>query len=178
MIAPATLAWTVLGVIGAGLAGTIAYEAAPAPHRAASLTAAPSVQPAPPAQPEAARGDDAATATILARPLFASDRRPDPEQSSQRGAPGLPRLSGIVYAPNSAFGIFQADAKTKPVIVPAGGFIAGCGVGTIERDRLTLTCGAVTHVLQPSYLQGAVLAAPIPITRLLHAKRTDPALQP
>jgi hypothetical protein len=177
MISPATIAWTVLGVLGTALAGTIAYEAAPAPHRDAPVAAASIVPQAAPSRPLPARADDTAVETVLARPLFAPDRRPDPDQSAARGAPGLPRLSGIVLAPGNAFGIFQADAKAKPVIVGDGGSIAGCGVGGIEHDRLTLTCGAVSHILRPSYLQGAAFT-PIPITRLLHAKRTDPALQP
>jgi general secretion pathway protein N len=168
-------AWWMLGGTAALLAGTIALEAMPAPRAVPAARPVAVAAAVPAASPASAPPDRGLVQTILARPLFAPDRRPDAETGAARA--GLPRLAGIVFVPGDAVGIFQADEKAKPVSVAEGGFIGGCGVVRVERDRVTITCNGATHVMRPSYLN-AVAAAPVPISRLLHAKRTDPALQP
>ena len=60
----------------------------------------------------------------LARPLFAPDRRPAP--GTVAADPGMPRLTGIIAAPDGAVAIFQ----------PAGS--AQTGSGTLRRARRRL----------------------------------------
>ncbi len=125
--------------------------------------------------------------TVLARPLFNPDRRP--AASSVAADAGLPRLAGIIAAPDAAIAIFQ-PGKGKPVLARAGDTVAGWQVAAVsptlvslrkDTDRLALApsfglsdAAAVTQQHKPAPSRWEA-AAP---TGLLRARWSNGQLQP
>jgi general secretion pathway protein N len=77
---------------------------------------------APDTDPPAAQPIDAWVSTILARPLFAPDRRP-PARQDMPIEVELPRLIGVLVSPASRLAIFAGAAGGKPLVVAEGGSV-------------------------------------------------------
>ena len=177
------------------LAGLLGWESLPVSGDSAVVApvAAPvaGVAPAVTVAPVAAWTD-----AVLARPLFASDRRPVAHEAAVRSSAGvqevLPRLAGTVRSGDGMVAIFapggtapvdpaaKAVPVEKPVVVGRAGMVAAWtvvditdGSATLERDGRTVTLSLAysnapveAHVVAPQALV------------LLHDKRTSPFLQP
>jgi len=136
-----------LGVISAGLLALIALEAIHAPV-AASTAAAPIEASRLPA----VAVDDVAALVpvILARPLFATDRRPKSGPAAIGAASDdMPRLAGILINGTQRSAIFQPANEGKPVTLVEGDQIAGWQVQQITADGVTLTGPKGTQTVQP-----------------------------
>ena len=96
---------------------------------------------------------DALLATILARPLFSSTRRPPPpggrDQAADSGLADT-RLTGIVIAPGHRIAIF-APAGTKAVTVSEGELVSGWRVERITARQVSLSGPEGTRTLQPKF---------------------------
>jgi general secretion pathway protein N len=90
-------------------------------------------------------------ATILARPLFSSTRRPPPN-ASQGGAGDSDladtRLTGIVTAPGRRFAIFAVSGD-KPLRVAEGEAVSGWRIESITPREVSLSGPSGTKTLQP-----------------------------
>lgn len=86
--------------------------------------------------------------TILARPLFSPDRRP--EASGARSVSGLPRLAGIVMTGSRRVAIFAAPGS-KPVVVDEGARIGPYDVKAISESGVTVVGPEGTMVLRPMF---------------------------
>jgi hypothetical protein len=161
---------------------------------AASAQQAPAT-PAAPASPDTGRSE-VWSATLLARPLFAPDRRPVAEAPSPavvaHDTP-LPRLSGIVLSPNLRFAIFEGDHATRAIVVADGGTIAGWTVAAIAPNAVTLSRdGSQPVTLRPRFVGAKPetiatnLPPPPPVSRwtnpaatgVLRTRWSNPQLQP
>lgn len=135
-----------LGVLAFALLALIALEALEAP---APATAAAPVQAI---HLPAAAVDDGAdfVPIILARPLFALDRRPKAGPAAV-GAVGddMARLAGILIDPPQRHAIFQPSGDGKPLSLVEGDQIAGWQIQRIAPDGVTLTGPQGTQTLQP-----------------------------
>jgi hypothetical protein len=135
-----------LGVISLALLAVIAMEAfqTPAPATAAA--------PAQATRLPAAAVDDVSgfVPIIVARPLFAPDRRPK-AGPAVAGAPSddMPRLAGIMIERTQRRAIFQPSGDGKPVTLVEGDQVAGWKVQQIAADGVTLTGPKGTQTLQP-----------------------------
>ena len=90
-------------------------------------------------------------ATILARPLFSTTRRPPPAQRRPGGRHSTfddTRLAGIVTEPGHRFAIF-APAGAKPLIVSEGDTVSGWRVDSITAREVSLSGPGGTKTLQP-----------------------------
>jgi general secretion pathway protein N len=99
--------------------------------------------------------------TVLARPLFNADRRP--ERADKGHAAGLARLTGIIIAGSSRSAIFAAKGQ-KPAVVSEGGEIGGYRLLRISYDSVELGGATGTLILHPQFpLPSAeVGSAPLP----------------
>jgi hypothetical protein len=141
------------------------------------------------------------TDAVLARPLFARDRRPVAHEAGVRSSGGvqdvLPRLAGTVRSSDGLVAIFvpggsapvdaapggsgvKAVPGEKPVVVGRAGMVAAWtvvditdGSATLERDGRTVTVN-LSFSNAPAE---AHVVAPQALV-LLHDKRTSPFLQP
>jgi len=87
---------------------------------------------------------------VLARPLFEPSRRPPAEgHSVAAGAPGLPRLSGVIVTPTGRQAIFAGSGK--PVIVAEGATLDGFTVRSITAGEVTVIGANGVQVLHPSF---------------------------
>jgi hypothetical protein len=88
--------------------------------------------------------------TILARPLFALDRRPKAGPATA-GAPSddMPRLAGVIIERTQRRAIFQPPGDGKPVTLIEGDQIAGWQIQGIAADGVTLTGPKGTQTLEP-----------------------------
>ena len=76
--------------------------------------------------PAAVVSDDSGLVPIiLARPLFASDRRPTASAAAVAASDDMPRLAGILIDGTQRSAIFQPSGDGKPVTVAVGDQIAG-----------------------------------------------------
>jgi hypothetical protein len=186
------------------LAAAVAAEVADRPtgdveSPAASTQHATAAAPAAAALPDATHSE-AWSATLLARPLFAPDRRPVPGPAAPvaHDVP-LPRLSGIVLSPDLRFAIFEGEHATRAIIVADGGAIEGWTVATIAADSVTLARdGSQSVMLRPHFAAGTGVAGgtrvaavappprPPPVSRwvnpaatgILRSRWSNPQLQP
>jgi hypothetical protein len=190
----------------AGLVCVLAWESLPGaadPVAATQISARTS-----PATPhEAPRPVATWTSQILARPLFAQNRRPMlvaahlPVRASV-AAESLPRLAGTIRSNNALMAIFQSadtgfarpfpapnmprDAEppapsAKPVVVGRDGMVEGWRVQDITDETATLERDGRSVTLHISYAnlpQGAAQVTPPQLAVLLHEKRTNAFLQP
>lgn len=92
------------------------------------------------------------TQTILARPLFNSNRRP--ADSDDAGGDGLPRLSAIIIGQDLTSAIF-AIAGQKPLVVETGGTVNGDKVQSINADSVVLLTANGPIRLRPQFIKPA-----------------------
>jgi hypothetical protein len=170
------------------LAGLLGWECLPGPDDPSVVlpaAAPPVIVPAMAAAPVATWVD-----TVLARPLFTTDRRPKLLASgvpaNRAGVPAvLPRLAGTVRSNNGLMAIFALtgtapNAAQKPVVVGRDGIVATWTVVDIIDGAVTLERDGRTMTLHLSYSNAPVaphVVAPEALV-LLHDKRTSPFLQP
>lgn len=154
--------------LGAALAATIALELtrgtaddggmiAPVPRSAPAL---PSRAAAPPSEEDRQGLVDG----ILARPLFATSRRPaDAPAAGPASAPAsLPRLAGVLVHGGSRSAIFAATGNGRPAVVGEGGRVGGYTVQSIEAGQVTIAGPSGAQVLRPAFDARAPGAAPPP----------------
>jgi hypothetical protein len=144
---PRDVALGSLGLLSFALVAIIAAEAieAPAPAATAAAPVAASALPT-------AEVDDTASSLpiILARPLFALDRRPSASGSTIGAvSDDMPRLSGILIDQSQRRAIFQPGGDAKPVSLSEGEQVAGWQIQKIAADGVTLTGPKGTETLQP-----------------------------
>jgi hypothetical protein len=153
----------VLLVVGVALVGVIAWELAGAPNATDMMPSRPRTVAAAAATARAPDDDHlpAWVATVLARPLFSPDRRPEAGTAAVAGADlaGLPRLTGILVGPFGRSAIFAGQGH-KPIVVAEGGRIAAYQVTVIEPTQVRLVGPHGTQVMQPSFDQSAAAQAP------------------
>ena len=90
-------------------------------------------------------------ATILARPLFSSTRRPPENASAGPAADGDladARLTGIVTEPGRRIAIFAVSGG-KPLKVAEGDEVSGWRIDSITPREISLTGPSGTKTLQP-----------------------------
>ena len=102
---------------------------------------------------------------ILARPLFATTRRPaDAPAAGPAPVPAsLPRLAGILVHGSSRSAIFAASGSGRPVVIQEGGRVGGYTVQSIEAGQVTLAGPGGNQVLRPAFdarQQGAAAGVP------------------
>ena len=134
-------------MISAGLLGLIALEAVHTPAPASTVAA-----PIQASRLPAAAVDDVAgfVPIILARPLFAVDRRPKAGPAAVGAvSDDMPRLAGIMIDPTQRRAIFQPANEGKTVTLAEGDQIAGWQILQITADSVTLTGPKGTQILQP-----------------------------
>ncbi len=84
--------------------------------------------------------------TILARPLFASSRRPSAAETVQSSVPMLPRLTGVIIAPGTRLAMF-ASAEGKVVTAAMGAKVGGYVITSIAPSAtILLGQNGVRHV--------------------------------
>ncbi len=147
--------WPILALsaLAALLTGLIVREAtleASTPEPAPLVAAAPAAsRPVGPSGPSADQ-----IASLIARPLFSSGRRPAAEtrapEVAARAAP-LPRLAGIMVMGGTRQAIFAPEAAGKAVVVGEGDTIGGFRVQSIHEREVTLQDGATLRSVQPRY---------------------------
>lgn len=143
---------------------------APAPSRRAA-SPAPAASPSPVA---------AWVATILARPLFAPDRRPPSLTGMAANRVALPRLAGTIRTKSGLRAIFAPSGAPKQVAVGLDGWIAGWKLADIGDGEVILEQNGRTATLRLSYDKAPTVEQ---VERpqayvLLHSKRTSAFLQP
>lgn len=156
------------------LAGAIALEFWDGIGDDADAASIVAIRPGSPASPSTAPAASGATAPapalateILARPLFASGRRPyQAEAASPDDAPvtDLPRLAGIVTIMDTKFAIFQPRDGGKPIVIGVGDTLHGRKIQAIGIDEIVL-----------SGPDGSEHLRPLPDPALEHVSRPDPA---
>lgn len=114
--------------------------------------------------PAAVVSDDSGLVPIiLARPLFASDRRPTASAAAVAASDDMPRLAGILIDGTQRSAIFQPSGDGKPVTVAVGDQIAGWRIQQIALDGVTLAGPKGTQTLQPKADPALAAAAPAPV---------------
>ena len=90
---------------------------------------------------------------ILARPLFATNRRPAdaPAAGPAPVAANLPRLAGVLVHGDSRSAIFAASGSGRPAVVQEGGRVGGYTVQSIEAGQVTLAGPSGSQVLRPAF---------------------------
>ena len=77
-------------------------------------------------------------ATLLARPPFSPDRRPAEQAGAQSaGAPGLPRLTGIIVGPFGRRAIFDGHGR-ESIVVDEGGRVDAYTVQSIDMAQVEM----------------------------------------
>jgi hypothetical protein len=88
-------------------------------------------------------------AVALGRPLFAPDRKPTP--GALAADPGMPRLTGIIEAPEGSIAIFQPKGSAKSVVARAGERVGNWEVTSIGADAVNLRKESNVVVLSPRF---------------------------
>ncbi|HEY0181885.1 MAG TPA: hypothetical protein VGC09_03670 [Rhodopila sp.] len=174
-----------LAVITAEVVGG-ADTGADASRRAAAVRLFP---PAPKQTVEAAGSPDGWLAEVLARPLFAPDRKPLPGTTA--ADPGMPRLTGIIASADAKVAIFQPAGDAKPLVARFGEMVGGWEVAAISANAVNLRKQNAVVVLSPRFNGTAPAAAAVQEVRkirprwevaaskgLLRARWSNPQLQP
>jgi hypothetical protein len=106
--------------------------------------------------------------SVLSRPLFASSRRPETEQSltvSRSFDDELPRLTGIVINDRIRLAIFQPKKPEKAIVIGIGDAIEGEKVTAISAHYVVIAGPAGERHLQPApdaSIKPAIAAVPAP----------------
>ena len=158
-------------------AGVFAAEMAAAPPpdaEIASVVPPRMPTPLPAARPSASGQYDVLVATILARPLFSTTRRPPQHSDGPAADSDLDnaRLAGIVTEPGHRFAIF-APTGAKPLIVSEGDTVSGWRVESITAREVSLSGPGGTKTLEPKIDPNLAPPAPPPM-----AAATPPAVPP
>jgi hypothetical protein len=95
-------------------------------------------------------GSGELVAQILARPLFAPDRRPE-ETATGPTEPSLGRLSGVMVSSVGREAIFDGGAQGKTVVLPEGGRLGQYLVESISGNSVTLVGPAGRRVVHPVF---------------------------
>jgi hypothetical protein len=121
------------------------------------------------------------TRLVLARPLFAQDRRP-PQTAKPAAAAAevLPRLTGTIRTDDRLLAIFAPAGSGPPIVVARDGTVAGWTVTDIADGAVTLDRDGSALIVRLGFDKSAVTAAAPPSQTLvlLHERRTNPFLQP
>jgi len=89
---------------------------------------------------------------LLARPLFATTRRPVVALATPALPPAsLPRLAGILVHGRSSSAIFAATGEGRPVVVQEGAQVSGHTVQSIGAGQVTLSGPGGQQVLRPTF---------------------------
>jgi hypothetical protein len=94
-------------------------------------------------------------ASVTARPLFSSTRRPSAVANKSAGSAtaleAVPRLTGVIIGPSGGWAIF-ADANGKSHAAAAGDAIGAFKVRAISPGIVTLTGSEGDRVLRPTFV--------------------------
>ncbi len=138
--------WLLAALLAAGLAA----EAMPGgKRRPVALPVAPAGSP----QAAAAAAEPLTqwVATVLARPLFAADRRPvapAANATASTGPQALPRLAGIVVSPTGRSAIFAGDHS---MVVAEGAVVGPWRVVAIRADAVDVSGPQGERTVKPTY---------------------------
>lgn len=180
-------------LLSAALVMVVAAEIAPWPGGAGGSGPVAAGRPSDAAGRDASRrtGSDLGrwVGVILDRPLFSPNRRPAPGAPTTVAAAGVPRLSGIVMAPDEAVAIFRQAKGAKPLVVRAGELVDGWVVSTIGANGVDLRKDDARMTVTPQFDDGTAPARAdlsrtvsrwvvAPPTGLLRARWSNPQLQP
>lgn len=159
-----------LWIVAAVLAGVVATELRGVPGQGGSV-------PVPFAEPPAREAlgmpsgvpRQTLVATILARPLFASNRRPPAEAGTARAdagpGTGLPRVAGVLVGPSGRSVIFAAEGTEKPMVMAEGDRVAGFVVQSIAPGQVTLLGPGGMRVLRPTFEPAGARSPPPALVR-------------
>ncbi|MFE8873540.1 hypothetical protein ACE4RV_10350 [Acetobacter persici] len=86
--------------------------------------------------------------TVLGRPLFAPDRRPD---ATAAQAETLPVLTGIVHFAGQDGALFRGAGNSAGHLVRQGESVAGWRVVAVTRESVTLERGGQQIVQRPDF---------------------------
>lgn len=101
--------------------------------------------------------------SILARPLFNTDRRPVAGAVATGGpTEGLPRLTGVMVTPGGRQAIFAASVGGRQIAVAVGGHIGVFTVSRIDESGITVLGPDGPRQIRPSFAVGAEAAANAP----------------
>jgi len=160
---PRNLALGSFGALSAVLLAVIALELSAAPAPPPRDAAPVRVADLPTTEAEDVSG---LVPTILARPLFARDRRPSASAAAAGASDQMPRLAGILIDRGQKRAIFQPEGDAKPISVAEGEQVAGWQVKTIAADGVTLAGPKGTETVQPkpdpALAAAAATAQPLP----------------
>lgn len=179
-----------LGLVGCVLAGVVATEVAYWPGRDRP---AGDVRPRIVAAPAVVHGGEAKgllgqrMGVVLARPLFAPDRKP--AAGAVAADPAMPRLTGIIASPDGAMAIFQPAGNVKPLVARHGDTVGGWEVTKVSADSVDLWRAPDRIVLVPRFdnlqIEAGKSVKPTPTrweaaaqTGLLRARWSNAQLQP
>jgi hypothetical protein len=136
---------------------------------------------------------DKTIAIILGRPLLSPSRRPAAvaqDASAVQRKASLPKLSGIIHAPDLRRAIFQSQGSGKPIVtaVSEGQAINDWTVRSIGPESVTLVRDGEAVLVRPTF--GTITIepppTPPPVSRwvaaaksgVLRARWANPQLQP
>lgn len=100
------------------------------------------------AHPAERAASDGAVKTVLGRPLFAPDRRPD---ATAAQAESLPVLTGIVHSVGQGGALFRGAGSSVGHLVRQGESVAGWRVVAVTRESVTLERGGQQIVQRPDF---------------------------
>jgi hypothetical protein len=96
-------------------------------------------------------------ATVLERPLFRKDRRPEPSADAQAGHSGpQARLTGVLIAPSGRRLIFKASESAKSIVAEEGTRVGDFVVRLIEPGRAVVEANGELRVLTLSVAEEKV----------------------
>jgi hypothetical protein len=172
LVLAALLGLTLAAEFGLGV-GDGADAAEPAMQRHAAEKAAATTVPRVAATPAAELA-----AAIMARPLFAPNRRPPAEvKTSATAAPAqsdtLPRLSGIIMDRDTRLAIFQPKDASKPLVLGEGGEVAGLKIAAIAPFEVIMSGPKGEQHLYPTP-DPTLLAAPMDMPEPAGIPQPDP----
>ena len=148
------------------LAGAAAALAAVIVAELASAPAAPGPRTPPPRLAAAAAGPAVAldrsddVAVVLARPLFARDRRPDPAQAAAATEnQSLPHLTGILVVGGDRRAIFSGEGAAHSAVVREGDQVGAYRVTGITGNDVTLLGPDGSYAVRPRFSAASPAAA-------------------
>lgn len=144
-------------------------------------------RPSPPGAAAAPSADPARrgqwVATMLARPLFAANRRPRAPLASESAPPpppALPRVAGTMITAEGKRVIFAGVGEGRPTVVGEGGELNGFRVQSIEPGRVTVIGPGGSRTLLTSFdpNRPALSAPPPGLSGLTPANPAIPPVTP
>jgi len=112
-------------------------------------------------KPKASSADQ--VASMLARPLFEPGRRPSAPVQAQEPVRIMPRLAGIMIAPERSVAIFQQASSPRPIVLKTGDVLEGIwNIASIAAGEVTLAHDDTVMVLEPHSAANRDLPSPEP----------------